>query len=114
MATPSRSPMLTPSSSVGVQTSTFGRGGFCLKPSSAFSRSSSVTAAECSPGSSVGANDSAISLAFKLPSATGPAYGNIAPEHRGLAQPDGGAVSSMRQTAQDECNSVVHGHSADR
>ncbi len=87
---------------VGVQTSTFGRGGLCLKPSSAFNRSSSVTAAECSPGSSVGANDSAISLAFKLPSATGPTYGNIAPEHRALAQPEFGVpLASIRpQTLQ--------------
>src|ERR1039458_6087911 len=97
MATPSRSSMLTPSSRVGVQTKTFGRGGLWLKPTSALRRSSSVTAAECSPGSIVGANDSAISLAFRLPSATGPAYGNIAPEHLGLAQPEFGApLASMR------------------
>ena len=98
MATPSRSPILTPSSSVGVHTSTLGRGGLCLKPSSALSRSSSVTAAECSPGSSVGANDSAISLAFRLPSATGPAIRqHRAAEHRGLAQPEFGVpLASMR------------------
>src|ERR1039457_5799822 len=93
MATPSRSPMLTPSSSVGVQTSTFGRGGLFLKPSSALSRSSSVTAAACAPGSSAGANDSA----FRLPSATGPAYGSIAPEHLALAQPEFGVpLASIR------------------
>src|SRR5207247_828513 len=86
IATPSRSPMLTPNSSVGVHTRTFGLGGISLKPASASNRSSSVTAAECSPGKSGGADEAAISLAFKFLLSTGPTHGIIVPVHLDRAQ----------------------------